>query len=536
MKHARRLDLGVCLRFGSMEVNGRSRKSKRKGKDMEKLKVIAVLMVAVLLPGAAIASVSGHTVQTGTYVPPIGSQDVTLCWQDGWDGGWQTPGDPNSAMAFGDRDEAISNSSTLDPIIGTSSEPHTGFACWRYSGGFGYPGGIGDPKTKLFTGGILGVPANPTAQADKVEVTYWFKPVSATADGTKIEVSIGKDDRYERMFFDPWITFDPAEAGSGLTVKMSEQTSGTVYESDLDPNVWHKITTTWQSVNGTGGDIGTIQVDDGTVHTFNLYNYWGMTAKGGSLDFRTRHEIHTGTPHPECRGFYFDDISIRCFDTSDPGTTLFYQAVGFERKGDADYDGDADNVDFGRLLGAFTGPGGTGQTWEQGNFDDDGDVDNVDFGALLGGFTGPLAGNATDSGDRADLIYDAATGNVKIDPSEATGGVITNWAFENASAAFNAPGVCVFPTVGYAMNTDTAGQISQTDVTMAGFSYLADLGNIFPTGLTVEGLQSLLTTASYVGTVGSGQVDFDLIVIPEPATLALLGLGGVGMLIRRKRS
>jgi len=203
--------------------------------------------------------------------------------------------------------------------------------------------------------------------------------------------------------------------------------------------------------------------------------------------------------------------------------------------GDADRDADVDNIDMGTLYGNFTGPEGIQMAWPQGNFDDDGDVDNIDFGALYGNFTGPGAGNATDTGDRADLIYDAATGNVKLDPSEAAGGVITNWAFENASAAFSSPGVVVFPTVGFGLETDTAGQISQTDVTMAGFGYLADIGNIFPTGLTLEALQSLLTTASYVGTVGSGQVDFDLIVIPEPATLALVGVGACLLLLRRRR-
>ena len=169
------------------------------------------------------------------------------------------------------------------------------------------------------------------------------------------------------------------------------------------------------------------------------------------------------------------------------------------------------------------------------DFDCDGDADNADFGILLGNYEGPAAGNATDSGTVADLIYDPSTGNVKLDPTEAAGGVITNWALENGSDAFNAPGVVVFPTVAYGMETDTAGQISQTDVTMAGFSNIADLGNIFPTNLSLEELQALLSTASYVGTVGTGQLDFDLVVIPEPTTL-LIGLGGlVGLLAGKRR-
>jgi len=233
-------------------------------------------------------------------------------------------------------------------------------------------------------------------------------------------------------------------------------------------------------------------------------------------------------------GWLEDNIFTTVAGTQSGGQSsagMLIQIIGLRDLGDVDEDGDVDNIDSGAVYGNFTGPGDQGKIWADGNFDHDGDVDNVDFGALLGGFTGPLAGNATDTANHADLIYDPATGNVKLDPSEAAGGVITNWAFENAATAFNAPGVVVFPTVGYGMNTDTAGQISQTDVTMAGFGYLADLGDIFPTGLTLEGLQSLLTTASYVGTVGSGQLDFDLIVIPEPGALVLLCDGATGLLV-----
>ena len=60
--------------------------------------------------------------------------------------------------------------------------------------------------------------------------------------------------------------------------------------------------------------------------------------------------------------------------------------------GDADLDGDVDNVDFGALYGSFTGPSGSGMGWSQGDFDGDGDVDNVDFGNLYGNYTGPLGG------------------------------------------------------------------------------------------------------------------------------------------------
>jgi len=210
-----------------------------------------------------------------------------------------------------------------------------------------------------------------------------------------------------------------------------------------------------------------------------------------------------------------------------------------------------------------------------GDADWDGDVDNVDFGALYGAFTGPLPEAGTDNGDRGDLIYDPATGNVMLDPTDAHGGVITNFVLENAAGGndFSSPGTVDFYPFISSTDSDTATQISQSDMLMEGFSIIMDLGNIFPTGMSLGELDTFLTEASYVGTVGSGYLDFDLVVrageysadfdddgdvdnvdfgflygnytgplaggmdlqvTPEPATLILLGIGSSLAVLRRR--
>ena len=92
-----------------------------------------------------------------------------------------------------------------------------------------------------------------------------------------------------------------------------------------------------------------------------------------------------------------------------------------------------------------------------------------------------------------------------------------------------------WPFMNTGTNTDaTEWQIGQTDV-MGGFEGTWDMGEIFPLGMmTVEELAQWLSLAKYASALGSGG-EFDLIVIPEPGTMALLAIGGALVLIRRRR-
>jgi hypothetical protein len=211
-----------------------------------------------------------------------------------------------------------------------------------------------------------------------------------------------------------------------------------------------------------------------------------------------------------------------------------------------DFDGDQSigNSDIGVVFGNF---GQTGKWYADGDTDADGAIGNSDIGVVFGGFgtsasisalalTAPemaLAGNVTDSPTLADLVYDPSTGNVTLDASEASGSVITNYVLRNGTSSFAfANFTPVLPGV---FDTKTATEISESDGSGAGVGGLLNLGNIFPTGMTVTQLQSYLTTASYVGQLGSGVQTLDLTVIPEPTTLALLGLGGL-LCGRRRRA
>ena len=203
--------------------------------------------------------------------------------------------------------------------------------------------------------------------------------------------------------------------------------------------------------------------------------------------------------------------------------------------GDFDMDGDVDAADRTIQAIGWTGAlvdGGT-STFSDGDCDEDGDVDTADQTGLLENWTGALAGNLADGSD-ADLRYDPANGNVVLDASDTSSGVILSFVLgtdqnDLANQSF------IEPFIDVGTNTDkTTFQIGQTDPLGLGAGPLIDLGNIFPVGLDQASLADYLTLAEYASDLGAGGM-LDLVVVPEPNTLPLLILG-VAMIMWPRQS
>lgn len=195
--------------------------------------------------------------------------------------------------------------------------------------------------------------------------------------------------------------------------------------------------------------------------------------------------------------------------------------------GDADGDLDVDTADINPAVINFTGAGGSGKVWSDGDFDLDGDVDTADINGGVVNFTGAMA---EDDGI-ANLIIDRTDGSVILD---ADGAVLGGFTIFSAGGEFITTNTD-FSDLPSGLTDNIATQIGWSQP-FSEFPGVAELGNILPAGLDDADYLADVTGIYAVSlNAGGGGGDLQISVIPEPATLSLLAIGGAAALLKRRR-
>jgi hypothetical protein len=126
-------------------------------------------------------------------------------------------------------------------------------------------------------------------------------------------------------------------------------------------------------------------------------------------------------------------------------------------------------------------------------------------------------------------VYDAKTGELSVDPPASKN--LTSINIDSASGLFEPAKANLDVLNGSFDNVDEGNIFKATFGDEFGD---VSFGNVLPASMTAEEVIGDLTVVGSLA--GGGDLgDVGLIYIPEPSTLALLGLGLALMLIRRRR-
>ena len=134
----------------------------------------------------------------------------------------------------------------------------------------------------------------------------------------------------------------------------------------------------------------------------------------------------------------------------------------------------------------------------------------------------------TDNPLAPNLIYNAVTGEVIIDPDGA--GNIIGYSLKNTTDSF-LPGNHT-PVLG---GIATSLVFELAEASLGAITLATSIGNVFPAGMDITMLYSLLSRNAVSTELGSPLLSFDLIVIgntpsvPEPSTYAMAGMALVGL-------
>ncbi|KAI8496202.1 hypothetical protein Bbelb_260430 [Branchiostoma belcheri] len=230
---------------------------------------------------------------------------------------------------------------------------HTGNQSWYYARGWnsGQPGG-GTPFSPGLKVKVGRSDGSYTGDVDSFYASFWFKMAkdygNRWGDGTRIMIAAGDPNGTTASSNHLEINF-PKSYRAKLSVRTKEshpsytqcaQTkdcgddfgySYTDIADDLDPTTWHHVQMTLRTHPQDYADQWSYLIDNTHSHTGGAFYKTGQYDEGRYLYVNRLNFASFKTPTDNAiKGIYFDDITYRAFDSSDPDLIHHEYSTSFE--------------------------------------------------------------------------------------------------------------------------------------------------------------------------------------------------------------
>lgn len=243
--------------------------------------------------------------------------------QEGWSGGGGGNIDAGVAQSMAAGEGLSPNGAFL---FSNSGPTNGGFAGWVFSPALG---------------ATAGQPASG-ATADSMSVQFWFKSISAVADGTNLEFDFATSGGSDRNNF--FALTNDTDSDGGFKIRFTGSdingfTPATLLATDMSRNTWNKVDIVFTGIDGNANDTLSILLNDiaiaSSASTFEGYRNSiaaayqtvnGILMRSGTRASGVDSSFNDSTSP---QGILVDDLTMRIYSSAAPGVTLASYSTDF---------------------------------------------------------------------------------------------------------------------------------------------------------------------------------------------------------------
>ena len=307
-----------------------------------KVLLICSISISIALLAAACGSGGGNDPApvTSTNPPPVAITG-TFCEQtfsqtDHFTAASSINGQ-NGWSQFGGLDEDVEN-------VGAIAQG--GHNVWRLSNKVASVGFNDQPLSPQLSESAGESTVRSAGGGDAMEAVFWIRPVSASADGSAITISMSPSTADRQTYFRIINNLDTSGGFQAIVIDYFDvQSTGNfrtfATSAGMSRSAWTKVRLVLETPDGGSNDVFQIFLNDQLVGTYSSWEDYHTWTLGGNsvteavdrLLFRvsgTASGVDPSFIDANAQGFYFDNMCYRVYNRATPNTTVQFYRTGFE--------------------------------------------------------------------------------------------------------------------------------------------------------------------------------------------------------------